>query len=89
MAAHGHLKGGDSPPLLCSGGTPPVELPPALGPPGHEENGADRASGKEATEMLQGLQPLCYGHRLGQLGVFCLEKKRLQGDIIMAFQYLK
>lgn len=61
MAAHGHLKGGDSPPLLCSGGTPPVELPPALGPPGHEENGADRASGKEATEMLQGLQPLCSG----------------------------
>ena len=81
-------EGGDSAPLLCTGEDSPGVLHPDVESSVWERHGSAGAHLEEATKIFQEMEHLSLQVRLRELGLFSLEKIRLQSDLI-AFQYLK
>ncbi|KAK4832419.1 hypothetical protein QYF61_023098 [Mycteria americana] len=62
--------------------------PPALGPPVQEHMDLLKLVQRRATNMIRGLEHLCYKERLRELELFSLEKRRLLRDFYCSLSIL-
>ncbi|GAB0185391.1 hypothetical protein GRJ2_001004400 [Grus japonensis] len=69
-------------PLYSTLVRPPCSTASSSGGPSTDRHGAVGASPEEAMKLIRGLEHPSYEDRLRELGLFSLEKRRLQGDLI-------
>jgi len=78
-----HGERGNCPPLLCLYEATSIVLCPSL-----SLQYKKHVELLEWVPMIRGLEHLSYEEKLRLLGLFILETRKLQGDLIAAFQYL-
>jgi len=80
---------GDSAPLLHCGETPLGVLHPPLDTPAQKGHGAVGVGPEEGDKNDQRAGTTLLLGKAEEFGLFSLEKRRLRGDLIAAFQYLE